>query len=97
MVRKVLGGRAERQHLEDEAFAFERLDHLDDVGGQVLVGDLDAAGDPGGTRGVLQVGDGVLEDDGVVVPRRADLIRNGVDGDDARPGVGRTAAIRPAG
>ena len=72
--------------------ALEGLDHLHDVGGEVLVGDLDAAGDARRSRRVLQVGDGVLKDDGVVVPGCTDLVRNRVDRDDAGTLLGRTAA-----
>ena len=72
-------------------FAFERLDHLHDVGGQVEVGDLHARRDAGGAGGVLQVGDAVVVDLDRL-PRGADLVGHGVDGDHARTLVGRPAA-----
>ncbi len=72
--------------------AVERLDDLDDVGGQVEVGDLHTRGDAGRPGRVLQVGDGVLGDVLDRHPGGADLVGHRVDGDDARTLLGRPAA-----
>ena len=84
----------ERQpgHTPVAFLALQRLDHLHDVGREVQMGDLHAGGNPGGAGGVLQVGDGVLVDGVDVLPGRAHLVGDGVDGDDPGALLGRAGA-----
>ncbi len=68
----------------------ECLDDLNDVGGQVEVGDLHTRGDARRTRGVLQVGNG-LGADVDVFPGDADIVGHGIDRDDAGTLLGGAA------
>ena len=76
------------------AVAFRALHgiyHLDHVGGQVQMRDLDARRGAGGAGGVLQIGDGVVAGRHGL-PGGGDLGGHRVDGDDAWPLLGRPAA-----